>query len=648
METNQSIRRSNVFKILGIFIICLLFSNKLSAQVLDYNNKVTLALSDGTTVILYGKAKTRNNNFTGQYYYLPVNLHLTKKEDGTPEFLFLKYTSDKTEANGGAQGGLMHFLMSWGLTPEQEAEAQIKLKEKISELKKNSGSPYKSVSNPTIVGAADVTVEDGKSFRVISSILTDDGMATVVASGNATSLPGAKIAVAAKLDSNATQLLAATLEKNRSISDVSIELSFKYNLLFPAIDGMISINWSKVQTSFESFSSTYSHNDKDTKSGSDDSYSYEEVSKIYESMRESKAVIFDIDNNSVDDALANEIVQSFLTVFTDALTDRDMDSAPTPVSQDEKEANPNYKYGSSYKYNSTKAERRYQRVTETYHLKYRTAISKSFTLTGNLGSWYDGVRDNPRCVSEINLNDPFFERRNINLILDLEAEDMFGSEVNYVTVKVRKKRKSGHDFEDHVTIDRNYLKSKGVFATLTYARDQDKNNDTYEYSTQWSLRGGKVFPEKMEWFKGEWEGVTLATPIKPRLIELEGDLDELKDNKITRVTAVIRYYKFGEEIETNIPLTVSKGEPLVPKTIYTDRDTRGYAYRLIFTHKTEGKLATEWDANINDDYMFASIPEEFKDTESPVFKAAKKAGDEIIETAADKVLDKFKNLIKSK
>ncbi|CAM1371892.1 hypothetical protein [Tenacibaculum xiamenense] len=648
MKTIITHVKTTTSKRIFTWIVCSFFLIQgLEAQViLDSQNKVNISLDDGVEITLFGKAKTRNNRFSSEYYYLPTNLHLSKREDGTPEFLFLKYTSENRVDAGGAQGALMHFLMEWGLSSEQKAEAQEKLKEKIKELNKNRGSKYRGVRNPVIVGAADVTVEDGKSFRIISSVLTDEGIAKVVASGNASPIEGNKIAVAAKLDKTAAQLLAATFEENRSITDVSIELSFKYNVLFPAVDGKIVIDWKKIEKTFEKFESRYSHNDRDTKSGSDDRYSYSEVDSIYNAVVESKAVDFQIDKNTTDDETADKIVESFMNVFTEALTDRDTDSRPTPPSEEEKAQNPNARYGSRYIYNRTKAEKRFQRVREVYHLKYRTAVPKYMPLTGNLGSWYDAVKDNPKCIGNINLNDPFFEHRDINLILDIEAENMFGQEVNYVTINIRKKRNQGNDFEDQVTIDRNYLKEKGIRAALTYARGEDKNPETYHYKMQWSLRGGKLFPENPEWIVGDWEGVTLATPITPRLIELEADLDELSSNDIVRVTAAIRYYKFGQEVETNIPLTVSKEQALIPLTIFTDRDTKGYAYRLIYTHKKEGKLALPWETKINDNYIYASVPEEFQDTESELVKEAKKAGKEVINTVKDSVLDKFKDLIK--
>lgn len=648
MKTKRLNLNRSVSKLFfGWIFLCFLGIQGIQAQViLDSQNRVDVTLDDGTTVVLYGKAKTRNNTFSSEYYYLPCNLHLSKRPDGTPEFLFLKYTTEEREDAGGAQGALMHFLMEWGLSDDQMEEATTKLAEKIKTLNKNRGSKYKGVRNPAVVGAADVKVEDGKSFRIISSVLTDEGMSKVVASGNASPLPGSKIAVAAKLDKTAAQLLAATFEENRSITDVSIELSFNYDVLFPAVDGRIVIDWMKVQETFESFSSTYTHDTNKTKTGRDDTYTYDEVDSLYQKAIERKAVIFDIDKNTTDDETADKVVESFMNVFTEALTDRDVNNSVNPPSEEEAEDRPHTRYGKSYTYNSTKAEKRFERQREVYNLKYRVAIPKYFPLTGNLGSWYDGVRDNPRCIASVNLNDPFFQHRDINLILDLKAEDMFGKEVNYVTVNVRKRRNQGNDFQDQVTIDRDYLKEKGVRAALTYARGEDKNPDVYEYKMQWSLSGGHIYPEDPDWTVGDWEGVTLAAPILPRTVELEADIDELKESDIVRVTAAIRYYKFGKEVETNIPLTVSKQEPLIEETFFTDRDTQGYAYRLIFTHKTEGKLVLPWETKINDDYIYASIPEEFQDNESELFKEAKEAGKEILDSVKDKVLDKFKDIIK--
>src|SRR5690606_22036423 len=203
---------------------------------------------------------------------------------------------------------------------------------------------------------------------------------------------------------------------------------------------------------------------------------------------ETKAVVIDIDKNTTDDAVANKVVEEFMNVMINALTDKDdQNERPAAANDEEKQADPNIRYGSRYRFNRTKFESRYARKYEVYNLNYRIAIPKEVVITENLASWYDGVRDNKRCVASVNLNDKFFQHRDINLILSEGSEKLIGSEVNYVTVNVRKKRNDGDTFYKSVTVDKEYLKKNGVRTNLTYARGDDNNDEVYEYQTQWSF-----------------------------------------------------------------------------------------------------------------------------------------------------------------
>ena len=84
--------------------------------------------------------------------------------------------------------------------------------------------------------------------------------------------------------------------------------------------------------------------------------------------------------------------------------------------------------------------------------------------------------------------------------------------------------------------------------------------------------------------------------------------------------------------------------------LFTDRNTQGYAYRIIYNHTSEGKLATDWDSKINDNYVYATIPEKFKDKTSDIFQKAKDVAKGIVPPAADgtvttdKILDGFKGI----
>jgi hypothetical protein len=173
----------------------------------------------------------------------------------------------------------------------------------------------------------------------------------------------------------------------------------------------------------------------------------------------------------------------------------------------------------------------------------------------------------------------------------------------------------------------------------------------YQYMVQWSLRGGNVFPATPEWQQGQMEAVTLKPPVTPRNIEFEADIEKLKAANISRATLQVRYMKYGEEVEENINISAAKNESLVSKLLFMDRDTRGYVYRLVFNSTKDGKLALPWSVKINDNYVYAVIPDGLTDKTAEVFNKAIEAGKAIIPVAAggkvttDKVLDGFKEVL---
>jgi hypothetical protein len=612
------------------------------AVVLDDENTLLVVLKDGTQVKLYAEAGATTGVRTKRFYYLPVNLRVAVRPDGTPQFLFMKFTTEKAAGPGAVSGALMHFLMEWGLTPAQEQEVVARLREKQKDAE--------------LVGAVPMEIENAGSFQIVSATMSDKGLTTsTVDSGRAPIVPGGLAAAASRMTAEGAQLMAATFDKTRSITDLSIALNYTYQTLMPAARGRVSIDWSRVEREFKQLSAEYAQKRTGTRktkflgvtisSSPTYSYSYDELREEYDFLVEKQVIKVDFDELVADERVA-KIRDAFFQFFVNNMAEPAKgDEAPPPASDKEKEASPNIKYGNRYKYKETSIKNAYARKTQTFSLNYRLAVRRPHQLVGNLASWYDAVKDNPKCVSAVNLNDPFFQHRDINFIVDLDAKDIFEQAVNYVTVNVRKKRASGNPFADRVTIDAKHLKEKGVTAQVTYARGEDTDPDAYEYQSQWSLRGGKVYPPNPAWQKGSWEGVTLSPPVAMRKIEVEGDLEAMKASDISRITVQLHYRKFGEEVEENIHLSPAKNEPIVSQSILVDRDARGYAYRLIVNHEREGKLVLPWTAKVGDDYVFAAIPEDLLKDGSPLLTEAKEAGKAAVDSAKEKVLDKFKDVL---
>jgi len=645
---------------LYLLFTLLLMAGLAEAQVLDYENRVDVILKDNVHVIMFGRERGLGSDvFSNEYFYLPVGLRLSKKADGqTPEFLFMKYTTDQRVEAGGVQGALMHFLMEWGLTPEQEAEAQQLLVEKVKGMKMSA--PAK------LLGAVSCRPDVDESFRIISATLTDKTFTpNFVTTGRAPLMPGGKVAVAAKLEKNGAQLLAATFEKSRSITDVSISCRFSYDVIMPAVDGLIIVNWSKVDSVYRHYTRDYSHKDKDddtqpmSNSEGDDIITDNEKDSLFKVMRETKAVDIklSVKYRDASNPIVQKVIESFMDYFLQSISDKEI--AKPEENKDLDEGKGKYEPSADlYEYHVDRQRLAVKKAsgTSVMNLSLRLPIKEDLIITENLASWYDGVKNNPKCIASVNLNDPFFQYRDINFILDLDAKDIFEHEINYVTLNVRKKRSTGTDFTDAMTIDSKYLKDKGIAAQITYSRGEDKNSDLYEYKTQWSLRGGKIWPAEPVWTKGDWQGVTLYPPIYPRTIEFEADIDKLKEMHISRATLQIRYKKFGQEYEDNIAVSPLKNEPLASKMIYTDLDTKGYAYRLVFNHTEKGKLALDWESKVNDNYVYATIPKELTDENSEVFKKAVDAGKNVVSssgasptavTGINSILDGFKDIFGS-
>lgn len=640
------------------YILGFLFCWSTEAQDLDANNRLSVYLEDKTRIDVIGKALPMNstgtmlgvNKASNEYYYLPTNIRLAKKPDGTPEFLFVKYTTERDASSGGVNGAILHFLVEWGLTPEQIKQAEAKLRQVVNQPKGGflNSLPNARSGEVKLLGPVPLQSNDG-TFEIISASLSD---VKIMKSGKAPTVQGGKAVVAAKLDKNTAQLFAATLDKAKSIADLSMEMRFNYAAKIPAINGKIQVDWTRVKSYFDTLKY-----EKDKDGIFNTEVNVKSFSETYEKIVETGMVKVSVDlggNTAAEQEAIQKINELFMASFANLIAANNQPPAAAPDASLTNDPSrdrliPSSSAARDVKIDLRKVSHRAERKTETFTLNQRMNSLFSTTITGNLLGWYQQARDNKKCVYSVNLNDPFFEHRYINFILDLDAKDIFDNEVNYVSVKVRKTREQGNPFLDQIVIDKKYLSEKGSNVTMMYARGEDKNPDTYEYQTQWSLRGGNIFPPVPVWEKGDWAGVTLFPPVKPLNIEFEANLDQLKEMGISRATLQIRYKKFGEEIEDNLHVSPAQGQYLTNKLLFSDKDTRGYVYRLVFNHTVEGKLALPWSSKVNDNYVYATIPDELKDKTTPLFEAAKKLGAEIKLKegkipAAETILDAFKDI----
>ncbi|XLS29591.1 hypothetical protein ACJD0Z_01940 [Flavobacteriaceae bacterium M23B6Z8] len=116
----------NYLNILIITVAGLCFSNSY-AQLLEEDSKKQITLAEGL-VVTFAKKVSGYDSTEEAYFYLPVNLTFSMGKKGVPEFSWLTYR----EGNE-ISGGVLHFLVRWGLDKNQLKEADSLLKSALGE-----------------------------------------------------------------------------------------------------------------------------------------------------------------------------------------------------------------------------------------------------------------------------------------------------------------------------------------------------------------------------------------------------------------------------------------------------------------------------------------------------------------------------------
>lgn len=626
-------------------VLCLwmIFVQPVTAQILDSENKISVTLSDGTGVTLYGKSIPFSKEFSNEYYYLPTNLHIAENPDGSKQLLILKYTTE----SGDVEGGLLHLLVEFGLTKEQETE--------LLGILRNNYDP-----DIRLRGVVNVEPDGNNSVRITSATLASgDAKQMLLMSGEAPVMPGNKIAFATKMDKYTTQLFTAPLENDMAIADFSITFSYNYDVQFPAADGFIIENWSRFDSlnvvDTAAFTKVINEDGNfgekagnlglgflaggpigaaiglfSTGNRDKTHYTYDELHQMYKVMEEQGVITMKFEVGLLNEEVA-KVRDAFFQYFLTAFTEKDGTAPPVSPGRAELTAMPDIKQGNSYHFKRAFVETIHQKRNKVFNLNYAMPIQRSFQITENLVSWYGAIPDRSKYIETVVLNDPFFEHRNIHFILDLDAREMRGEGLNFVTLMLRKQRTDNRagDFDFATTFYSDDFEEKINRITATYAKLSNEVPRMYEYKLKWSFRGGNIQAQDTSWTKGSWQAVTLVPPIKSIPITFEADLEELKDYDLRNATLQLRYQKFGKEVETNITLRTKGQTAFIDKKIFMDKEAKGYAYRFVFNHKRKGILATDWESKINTNYIFAYLPDAIRKADETMLAHLMENGDRV-------------------
>ncbi len=100
---------------------------------------------------------------------MPANLRVSVDTEERPRFSLIRFVTDKTIEEGGADGAILHFLVEYGLTDQQKEEAQANLRRQVKDAELKGAVPLEAGAEGSSfhVLAASREVNRHKGFRFI-------------------------------------------------------------------------------------------------------------------------------------------------------------------------------------------------------------------------------------------------------------------------------------------------------------------------------------------------------------------------------------------------------------------------------------------------------------------------------------------------
>lgn len=511
----------------------------------------------------------RDHADTGAYYYIPKSPRVAAWADGTPKFSFIKYI----KTNKNVTGGIVHFLVTLGLTQDEIVEAEKELHRVDKEGKVLGPVPF-------IKG----------EFHIISASAGSGGIFSrkIVGTGKAPLLAGQEAAVSIALSEEG----ATFLEKSfmSPTSDVSVQFLLTFRGLTPAYKARLKVDWDKV----------YKHKELHLKASS--IFLSAKISKVYGELRESGAIALEVTGE-------DENMDALLQTAYATLTQMMFEAKPVEQGDLGKERSSaggtwfaKLFGGANFGYYMKKT-----RYAGTYvvDLTRRKRDEREIPITGNVGDIYKRFGGNKKIFQTVDLDDPAFETNTVHVILDGEDYDTFKEYVNFVTVTYEKayKDKSIQPKSGHVIFDQATFQNKGNRQSFAYPRLGEKGPGwlKYRYRQTWSIRGG--LEKKVEFAETDAPVLTLSPPYRYRVIEVLADEENMIENEIFRIAVQFRHKYLDKTKQHEVVLR--KGESLNAFYRYPAvPDALDYEYRFIFLLRTGAKVETDWKKGV-DPFVYA-------------------------------------------
>jgi hypothetical protein len=543
------------------------------------------------------------------FRYLPTAPRVSM-DNGRPEMLFIKFV----DSESGIAGGLVHFLFTLDMAPEQVKDLEKKLRQRVSGAR--------------IVGPVDLqpSGEDdgpGGSFRIISATLDKEGFATsVISSGVAPVTPGSRAAVASRLTREGATLLWESFQ--RPTSDVSVSVSASYEAAITGYEGRVEADLNTVYDHLFRLDNKQQGFKRDQLQEQVDKLRRDGVVKVEVSDRSGGNV-----DSSQMDALMSMVTNKMVEMLFDTTTG--LSKLPEREKVPDKLVKGRQKRGFITRLFAGSGNQRYT-TDDQYVLRTRkdirggklvlnftrnTTIRVPFNTAGNIRGLYDLYRDDEAFNRVIDTGaDPAFERREVFFEIDPKFYPLFENRINSISVEVMKEYGAGKRKGFDLAIRQSDI-NDGVFSkSLNYPRLGLKDAEAYRqfgYRVNWLFRGGGrlSIPREAGGFTPATESiVSLAPPLDVHELEIDANAVLLAGEPVVHVEVFAEYSLLGKRERTRYRFRPEDGELLQTKFLVTDPGS-AVSYRAVwYTGKRKVKSLPQ---SVEGDFLRLPLPDSLRE-----------------------------------
>ena len=515
------------------------------------------------------------------YYYLPNEASLALDKQGDPEFSFIRYVITQASAANDANsiqqaggGAILHFLIRYGTSDETVTKAEKALKEKLQDKKVRLKGP--------------VIFKQGK-YNLISSILNKDGKKQnmLMASGSAPVLEGSRIALSFEMEPETSKLLLESFKM--ATPDISIVFDLEFSGLSDAFNAEMEINWSQVQKS------------QHIKAGLNVYYVSADLDMLYNDLRKNNAIKLTVKGDDANmQALINRVYEKLTDIF---FTQVEPEKVPPTVKNDIVDGVKSmiknfagkspYSISGAYKLNELKSS-----GYSILSFNSNAVVDRHHMITFNIGDLYKKYGNDKHFFKTVNMDDPDFQQRTVQVAIDGTLQNELGKMINNVTVTLKKVHENGAQTLREVVVTPEILKNSLFSLKMVYGSEDDKDRLkwlTYQYRTSWKFSGGGEYTT--DWLTGSSSMINLFAPFKRTEVQLFGDPGKLKSEGVRVAIVRITYPFFGENRTKR--LTWKPGDNPDDKTteITLPLKNENYGYKITWVMQDGSRKQKEGSDN---------------------------------------------------